>query len=381
MNTLSRDELKSLFGDHRGLCVSIYLPTHRTMPDVLQDPIRLKNLIKRAETLLAEHGIRPSDASTLLEPARMLLDNSHYWEYQRDGLALFLADGFFRSYSLPMTFAESVVVSHAFVLNPLLRFFTNDGHFFLLTLSQHGTTLYSGSQQGLASVPVEQMPKNLDDALKYDVVEKQLQFRSGVSSTGTGAIFHGQGVGIDDAKDRILRYFRAVDKSLQPTLRGHHAPLILAGVEYLFPIYREAATYRSLIEPAVKGNVDQMPLAELHRQAWEIAHKHFKQVQETAAGLYRKLAAEPKTSGSLQDTLMAAEYGRVEYLFVPVGVEYWGTFDRGRKSIELHDRKQNGDVDLLDLAAQFTIMNNGTVFAVPLTEMPDQTPVAAVYRY
>jgi hypothetical protein len=40
-----------------------------------------------------------------------------------------------------------------------------------------------------------------------------------------------------------------------------------------------------------------------------------------------------------------------------------------------------GDEDLLDLAAMYTLLRRGTVYAVAPEQMPDRTPAAAILRY
>ena len=55
MDTLTRDELRALMEVRDPLCVSIYMPTHRT-GDVQQDPIRLKNLVNQAQEKLVAAG-------------------------------------------------------------------------------------------------------------------------------------------------------------------------------------------------------------------------------------------------------------------------------------------------------------------------------------
>jgi len=50
MNLVSRNELKDLMERHQGPCVSIFLPTHRAGKEIQQGPIRLKNLLREAES-------------------------------------------------------------------------------------------------------------------------------------------------------------------------------------------------------------------------------------------------------------------------------------------------------------------------------------------
>jgi len=178
-------------------------------------------------------------------------------------LALFISPGMFRLYQLPARFEPLVVVAHRFHLKPLL-IFLGDNEFFVLALSQNEVRLFEGSRMGLSAIDdLEGVPKSLADALKYDELVKHLQFRTGIGTGGArgerAAMFHGQSA--DDAKDKILRYFRQIDQGLQDFLREEPAPLLLAGVEYLLPIYKEANTYQHLLGEGITGNEARSPSA------------------------------------------------------------------------------------------------------------------------
>ena len=62
MDVLSREELGTLLGKPGGPCISIFMPTFRTGAEVQQNPIRLKNLLQRAEELLVNSGMRTPEA-------------------------------------------------------------------------------------------------------------------------------------------------------------------------------------------------------------------------------------------------------------------------------------------------------------------------------
>jgi hypothetical protein len=71
----------------------------------------------------------------------------------------------------------------------------------------------------------------------------------------------------------------------------------------------------------------------------------------------------------------------VDVLFVPIGVQRWGTFDERTRQATLHRSPQGDDEDLLNDVAVRTVLTGGTVYAVRPDEMPDGSSIAALFRY
>ena len=386
MSLLSIDEIKTLVEQPKGLCVSIYMPTYRA-GDIPQNPIRFKNVMRKAEELLKENGLSDTEALDLLKPAQEI-DNSDFWEHQDHGLAIFIAEGIFRYYSVPLSWPELVVVTDHFHLKPLLTLLINDGEFYILALSQKQIRFLECTRSSVREIELEDIPTNMDDALQYDETAKEGQNRIMTSKGGTNnpyqhaGSFHGQGSpDQDDIKQDLLQFFHLIDAGLQKYLKGKKAPLVLTGVEYIFPIYREANTYQHLVEEGINGNTKILTPEELQAEAWKIVEPIFSQAQEEAIEHYRELAAVQKASTDLKEAVPAAYYGRVEQLFVAVGVQQWGSFDPQTNTIYLHSEAEVGDEDLLDSAAIQTLLNGGTVYAVEPEKVPDQAQLAAVFRY
>jgi len=383
MRIFTRDELRTLTAAPQAPCLSIYMPTHRLPTENQQDRTRLKNLIRQAQESLQAYGLRPAEAESFLEPVANLLGAIPFWKDKRDGLALFISPGRFRLYQLPTAFEPLVVVAHRFHLKPLLTFLGGD-EFFVLALSQNAVRLFEGSRFGLSAIDdLEGVPKSLADALKYDELVKQVQFRTGIGVGGArgerAAMFHGQSA--DDAKDRILRYFRQIDQGLQDFLREEQAPLVLAGVEYLLPIYKEVNTYQHLLSEGVTGNPEGVSPEDLHRQTWALVEPYFKREQEKAAARYRQLAGTGRTANDPREIVPAAYHGRVECLFVAVGRQQWGDYDPGTNQVSVHPEAQPGSFDILDLAAIQTLLHGGAVYAVEPAEVPEEALLAAIFRY
>jgi hypothetical protein len=388
MSLLSIDELRTLAEQSQYPAVSIYMPTQRAGSEVRQNPIRFKNLLKRAEALLQnDPHLRNTDAVDLLQPVQDL-DRDDFWQHQEEGLAIFLTKGLMRYYCVPLEFEELVVASDRFHLKPLMPLLTNDGEFYLLAVGQKQIRLFQGSRYGIEEIELEGIPGSVDEALQYDETAKEGQFRISTSKGGTNnsfqhsGTFHGQGSpDQDDRKADILQFFYILDQGLQKYLHGK-APLVLAGVDYLLPLYQEANTYPHLINQILAvENIGILDPNAVHQQAWSVVEPLYEQSQIAAVEHYHELAGTGKTSTDLKEAVAAAYYGRVEQLFVAVGMQKWGNFDSQANELHVHAEIEPGDEDLLNAAAVQTLLNGGTVYAVELDKVPEQAPLAAVFRY
>lgn len=385
MDVLSRADVKALSEKRGGLHVSLYAPTHRAGPETQQDPIRLKNLVREAEERLIAGGLRAPDARELLRPAEQLVQDRLFWRHQSDGLAIFLSAETSRHYRLPLGFEELMVVADHFHIKPLLPLLSGDGRFYVLAISQNEVRLMQSTRYSVDEVELEGVPTSLARALRFDDPERRLQFHTATRTPGgkgdRSAMFHGHGVGVNDAKTDILRYFHKVDAGLSDLLGNEQVPLVLAGVDYLLPIYHEANTYPHLVDEGIAGNPEEISVKELHQQACNIMQPRFLRGQREAAARYRQLAETEQASNELERIVPAAHYARVDTLFVALGVEQWGAFDRDSSAIRLHAEAEPGDDDLLDFAAIQTLLHGGTVYALGKDQIPGGALMAAVFRY
>jgi hypothetical protein len=371
------------------------MPTHRVGREIQQDPIRLKNLLGEAEERLIAAGARPPEARSLLEPAQRLVSDGLFWQRQSDGLAMFISVGLFRLYRLPFDFETLVVVTDRFHLKPLIPVLSGNGRFYVLALSQDEIRLLHGTRHSVSEVELEDAPESLAEALKWNDAEKRFQFHTATRTPGgervrpavraaRPAIFHGHGVAsADDPKENILRYFHRVDEGLSEVLRGEQAPLVLAGVGYLLPIYRDASAYPHLLDEGIEGNPEELSAKELHERAWTLVRPLFLSAQQEASERYAQLASvgSPQASDDLKQVVPAAHSGRVEMLFVALGRHRWGSFDPDAREVRLHGDRRPGDEDLLDFVAVHTLLNGGAVYAVEAGQVPGGASLAAVFRY
>ena len=159
--------------------------------------------------------------------------------------------------------------------------------------------------------------------------------------------------------------------------------MVLAGVEYLLPIFREASSHQNLLEDVIEGNPDRENLTELHEKAWKIIRPLFEESQKKAFEKFEQLNGQKSdlATSDLQEAVKAAVIGQVETIFVPLESQKWGRYDAANHKVTLRDKPEPQDEDLFDFAATQTLLNSGQVFAVPPEQMPGGGEVAAILRY
>ncbi|HET9907744.1 MAG TPA: hypothetical protein VFQ23_13915 [Anaerolineales bacterium] len=385
MENLTLDQLKNLAQQTASPSISIFLPTHRAGQDTQQDPIRFKNLLRDAEKQFLSSGMGPREVSALLQLAQALLDDSYFWMHQYEGLAVFMTSEDFHSYRLPFKVEELLIIAQSYYIQPVLPLFTNNGHYYILAISQDEVRLFEGTRHGVGQIDLpDGTPENLNEALRLDDPQKQLQMHTGSSQSATGhGMFHGQGAGDEEQKVRIERYLNLVDTGLKEIFREQKAPLVLAGVDYLLPIYRKVSEYANIMQEGITGSPEHLRPEELQEQAWPIVEAYFRQETVIAVEQYEQHAAMDKATDDVKEIVAAAFNGRVDKLILSVETQVWGTFNPTTREVILDSDgqgKQNS-LALLDFAVMKTLQNGGTVYALSQEEMPTESPIAVVFRY
>ncbi len=399
MSLITRSEIETLIAPHEAPCITLTMPTHRKGPDVLENPIRLKNLLDRAEERLVGAGQRAPEVRTLLEPARDLVERNSFWQRQSDGLLLYLSPDLFRTYRLPSPLEDLVVVSTGFHIKPLLPLLAYDERFFVLALSQDAIRLYQGTRFSVAPVSLRDIPRSLEEALLFEEAQQSLHWHAGQraglmaprhgarqEATGHEGIFHGIGYGSErDAKEEMLRYFNQIDEGLNRLLGDEASPLVLAGVGYVLPIYRQANSLPTLVEEGIEGSPKMLSARELHARAWEILAPRFRASEERAREQFESLLGrdDPRAITDPAEAVRAAYGARIHALFVARTLYAWGRFDPETMAAreEPDDDGGIGRQDLLDLAVAHTYLNKGEVHVVEAGDVPGGGVLAGVLRY
>lgn len=393
----TQTDLQSLMQTSAHRAVSIYMPANRVTTETQKDMLRFKNLVNQAQEELMERGMRRPDALRLMKPAADLQNDSEFWQNQSHGLAIFLAiDAEPKIYRLPVRFTEMCYIANRFYVKPLLRLFSHDGNYFVLALSQKDVRLFKGNRDGLVQEPVEDLPTDIEQALGEWQPQRELQYHTGTGKASDdgrqAAMFHGHAGSEVQMKDELLRFFRRIDDALHPHLREEKAPLVLAAVDYLHPLFAEATRYPNLLEAGHEGNPDELSDQELHSATWELVSPIFQQRLRADQDRFAQLAGTGRTGAYVDEVAVAAFQGRVETAFLAQGSRVWGRFDTAVGKVvqqtEPTEKTNPPDhaldelnEDLLDFIALHTYLNGGTVHVPPPEDIPGKGVAGAIFRF
>ncbi len=385
MDHITLNQIKELARINEPECISIFIPTHRAGEEVknMVDHKNLKNQIKEIRNKLDTHQLTDDEINHLLKPVNDLLDDTSFWKHQSDGLAIFRNRKMFDYYTLPVSFAPYNYLADHFFPRPLIPYINDKGRFFLLGLALGSVKFFECFPHQIDEIEVEDLlPEKLQETVGYDFRQKNLQFRTGQTGFDQ-SMFHGQGsANEEEKKQEILKYFRAVNKGLMKYLHDKKAPLVVATVDYLMPVYKEVNEYKYLQDEFIPGNPEQEDAILLHEKGRLLMEKFFNRDRKNKKASFEQALSDQKASWKEDVIIPEAINQRVETLFVKNGAHLWGIYDKENNRILKRDNESLQSSCLINMAAMHTIINGGRVYLTEPDEMPEKTSsLNAIFRY
>lgn len=385
MKLITEKDFETLANIREDYCVSIYIPTHRTGRDVTsgKDALNFKNQIQKVKHTLQGLGMSESQAKDYLQRAYDLHDDGGFWHHQQEGLAVFLSKNHFSYHRLPCALEEFTCVSKSFHLLQLVPLMSGDGIYYILALSLEKVRLLEATHYYVNELDLGgRVQQGMKEVEKYYEFERSMENQGGLVPNPQNR--NGQGELSPTKKDLVEEYFRNVVVGLKNIIISDRTPIVVAAVDYLHPIFREAANGLNVMPQGIHGNPDMMKPKELHSKSWELVESFFNKERERNREAYGNWAGTGKTSYDINRIVPAAFNGRVDTLFVGKGERQWGQFNTDTQEVELHEQFKYGDDDLVNRAAVQTILNGGNAYLVDKAEMPGtqvDKKMTAMLRY
>lgn len=384
MEIISKSEFAELANFKSECSVSVYIPTHKSGVEVneQQDLIVFKNSLQQVRRNLQTKGLNSTQIEEIIKPATEMLQDDVFWYNLGAGLGVFMAKGFFKTVKFPKPVKEEIFINNSFYVSPLLPIIANDHHFYLLVFSKHDAKFYRGNDFNIEKIEVEGLPNGINDVVHFEEKGGKELVRGAGNLAGAGANFHGHGSGLSDEKTYVAQYVREVDQTLRKeVLASENAPLVLAAVDYLIPIYKQNSNYKNITAEAIIGNSEYEDLNSLFKKASDIVAPYFYEEDRKALKTYYDQSATGLTSNTADEIIPASHYGRISDLFVMKDAHIWGKFNEVTNELNIHEEKHDDDDCLINQAVVKTIANGGVVHILEADKMPENSQIAAFMRY
>ena len=384
MELLTKELIQELLAADLAPCLSLYMPTHRSHPENLQDPIRFKNLLKQMEeSLLQKYSA--GEVKKHIEPLEALASGDSLWNHTSNGLAVFSADGLFKIVGLPVSVDELAMVADSFHTKPLRQYMQSTDRFHVLGLSLHDIRLYEGNRNSLVEIELmPDIPKTITEALGKELTDSHTTVASyGGSGGESSPMHHGHGGKNEETEKDAERFFRVVANAIyEHYSKPTSWPLILAALPEHHSLFHKVNKNPLLLSKGVSINSSSVSPEKLAKMAWETMKPEYNLKLDSLVARFEQASANGRGSDDYKEVAIAAVEGRVETLIVEadriIAARVTNLVTGNTQKKDLTNPRVD---DLLDDMGELVTKMGGIVMVLPKDKMPSETGLAAIFRY
>ena len=384
MEVLAKELIQELLSVNQSPSLSLYMTTHKSHPENLQDPIRFQNLVKQLEESLLEQ-YSAIEVKKFLEPYVTLNNNSEFWGHALDGRAVLGSSEFFKVIRLPIAVQELAVVADNFHTKPLRQYLQSADRYHVLGLSLHEIRLFEGNRHSLVEVDLPpDFPRTITEALGDELTGKHTTVASyGGTSGESSAMHHGHGSKKDEVDKDAERFFNIIARTIHENYsKPTGLPLILAALPEHHSLFQKLSKNPLLLDEGININPASISTAILTKLAWEVLEPVYLQKLKDLVKKFEQAKANNSGSDNVKEVIEAAEAGRVDTILIEkdrviaerLRNKNTGTFKQADSTQPILD-------DLLDDIGELVTKMGGEVMFIPSEKMPAKTGIAALYRY
>lgn len=361
---MNQKELQHLQAQQDYPSLSILCPTHRTAPDNLQDPIRVKNMVAEATSRLhTELGKR--EAEPLLERLNALVEEID-WRYTLDGLALFVNRNLAQKFDLPFSVNERVFLDENFATRDLVFALNRSPRYYVLVLSEQPTRLFEATHDRLHELRAGKFP-----------LEHQ-------GPGGATAMPGGPGVQQGAYRDEYDRqFFRAVDEELSKVLADDPLPIVVTGVTRNLAFWDEISNNKSHCAGTLEGSYDSANHHDLGQKVWPVMQSFMAQNRSRVLDELGAAVGANTFAAGIGEVWQMAQQGRGETLLVEENFHYAGKLDNSGLLLPANNDEADSDFmgDSVDDVIEAVLDKSGRVVFVEDGELQSHEHIALILRY
>lgn len=369
-----------------GWRLSLYLPFAKSWREPQEDRILLRDLRREAHASLENHFASPLEMESLLSPIDLLLAEPDASRIAGEGMALFIAGGKALAVLLSKAPAASVQADRRFRIQGILPQLFGRDRYYLLQLNQHAVRLWDCDGVAMHAISLKGLDTDIRDTPHFEQAQRQAGLHTnsaGHHGLGRADVAHSGGGpgGGTDAKSEIETFFRQIDHGIRARMPEPGLPLVLAGVEFLIPIYRKVDTYPGTVNGGLPGNSEALGSPEdLHVRANALMAERERAERNQAMGLFVENLARARSCAGYTDVVPCAAQGRLTHLFVEDSAPRWGSYERESGRTTLWDGYRDGAEDLANLACIHAYHGRARIYAFAEGELPSGAGIAGLYR-
>jgi hypothetical protein len=382
--SLTNELLQELIHKKINPSISLYLPTHRSHPENLQDIILFKNLVKKLKGSLQEK-YSENEVMQFIRPFDLLSQNIALWNKTLEGLAIFSSVDFLKVVHLQMPVKELVIVAERFHTKPLRQYLQSVDRYHLLSLNLDRVQLFEGNRFGVSEIELNaEIPKTLTAALGEDLTEKHSTVASYGGTGGQSSnMHHGDGGKKDQMDKDTEKFFRVISLAIEEHYsKPTGLPLLLAALPEHHHLFHKVNKNPSLHKTGIKLSTKFMKGDKMAEMAWEIMQENYLRRLKELAKKFEQAKGIENASDSVEEVAKAVAAGRVETLLLEQNRILPGKIidaDLGTTETGYLNDPEVGD--LLDAIAEMATEKGTEVIVVAKENMPVSSGLAAIFRY
>ncbi len=312
----NREKLEKIIQQEREAdlpTISLYMPTHRTKPDNMQDPIQFKNLLQDAEKLLVENYPRRDWEDTLNLLYDLHKEVEPFWQYNLDGLAVLATGEDVEVFRLRYAPEPRVFVGDEFHIVELLGMLETYDEITVANISKDRVKLYNANRYGHESFEPDDFATSFE-AL-FDDFDDNASLNFGTYG-GNESSYHGHRARPEEAEKDRDKYYHYLDDHFAELNRKNQQPILLAGTKENVAAFRQIANENIYLDTEVGQPIDSLEDSDLQEKLIEAMQPLLDKETEKLSNQIVRAQQSGLTSTKTSEIEEHARNGRIGSLIV-----------------------------------------------------------------
>lgn len=347
--------------NEKGPFISLFLATHHHPSDSKADRIVFKNLISQAkDKLVADYN--NIEIESFLAPLHQLEQESPFWSFNHEGLAIFLNETNCFIYRLPLEIKSYVCYADKINFKPLIHMFQNIVHYNVLALNRDFFKIYEVNGKSIEEVHLDPTIMIKAKDVIGDQHTESFNTVGGFSTSGMQAMTHGHGGKKEDIDIDTEKYLRYVEQTVNNHVTMHKKlPIVLISLPKTNIIYRKLNKNKLLYENGIIKSPDSMTEQAILNETYPLIENYFKDELRRITDNARKSIDLGKASEDIHQIVKAIKTNQIDVMYLLDDRKLYGYVDWDNQKVEVNNKSE---LDILEELAEKAILHGNQVYIV-----------------